>query len=310
MSEQSELARDLSAESGLGQDRAHSARMYDYYLGGKTNYIVDREAAREVAALFPAIEVATRANRAYTHRAGRFLARQGVRQFVDVGIGMPATPNLHEVVQALVPDATVVYVDNDPIVLVYADELENGTPEGVTRCVEADVRQPNELLTAVERTGCIDFDQPVALSLHALLDFIPDDLNPHQIVDQLLGWLAPNSYLSLTHCTGDFSPKAWRAVVDAYGQRGIPVQARTKDEVLRFFHELDLVDPGLTVAHRWRPDPESGPMASDRQIALYAGVARKQDIAERARRSAMIAAAAYGSGSSICHREHPQHTLN
>ncbi|MCZ1012168.1 SAM-dependent methyltransferase [Streptomyces lydicus] len=267
--------RELRTDSGLGQDRAHSARMYDYYLGGKSNYIVDRQAAEELVTLFPAIAVAARANRAYMHRAGRFLARQGVRQFVDVGIGMPAMPNLHEVVQSLVPDATVVYVDNDPIVLVYADELGNGTPEGAIRCVEADVRQPNELLAAVERTGCIDFDQPVALSLHALLDFIPDELHPHQIVGQLLGWLAPNSYLSLTHCTGDFSPDAWRAVVDAYGHRGVPVRARTKDEVRRFFHELDLVDPGLTVAHRWRPAPESGPMVPDKRVALYAAVARE-----------------------------------
>lgn len=274
MSEQSELALEFSFESELGQDRAHSARVYDYYLGGKTNYIVDREAAHDVVSAFPAIEVAVRANRAYMRRVGEYLARQGVRQFVDVGIGIPAAPNLHEVVQAVAQDATVVYVDNDPIVLVYADELEDGTPEGITRCVEADVRQPNELLAAVER--CIDFDQPVALSLHALLDFIPNDINPYEIMGRLVRRLAPDSYLSLSHCTGDFAPECWKAVGDAYRQRGIAAQPRTKAEVLRFFHGLDLIDPGLAVAHRWRPDPASGPsLVTDRQVSLYAGVARK-----------------------------------
>ncbi|MFF9074481.1 SAM-dependent methyltransferase [Streptomyces sp. NPDC014872] len=268
--------QNLRGDSGLGQERARSARVYDYYLGGKSNYIVDRDAAHDVLATFPAIEVAARVNRAYVHRVGRYLARQGVRQFVDVGIGMPAAPNFHEVVQAVAPDATVVYVDNDPIVLVYADELEDDSPpEGITRCVEADVRQPDELLAAVEGAG-IDVGRPVALSLHALLDFIPDDMHPYTIVSRLLGRLAPNSYLSLSHCTGDFAPDVWKAVTRTYAQHGIPVKARPVAEVLRFFRGLDFVDPGLVVAHRWRPEPASGPsLVTDRQVSLYAGVAQK-----------------------------------
>ncbi|MFJ9580897.1 SAM-dependent methyltransferase [Streptomyces sp. NPDC101191] len=276
MSEQSDLALEFGAESELGQDRAHSARMYDYYLGGKSNYIVDRQAAADVAAAFPAIEVAVRANRAYTRRAGEYLARQGVRQFIDVGMGIPASPHLHEVVQAVTPGAAVVYADNDPIVLVYADELEDSTPEGTTRCVEADLRQPNELLAVVERTGCIDFGRPVALILHALLDFVPDGMNPYEMVGQLVERLSPGSYLSLSHTTGDFAPERWKAVVGAYRQHGIATQPRTKAEVLRFFHGLELTAPGLAVAHRWRPDRASGPsLATDRQVSVYAGVARK-----------------------------------
>jgi hypothetical protein len=174
--------------------------VYDYCLGGKSNYIVDRDAAKDVLAVFPTLEVTARANRAWVHRAGRYLARQGARQFVDVGVGMPAAPNVHEVVQAVAPDATVVYTDNDPIVLIYADELEDDSPpEGATRCVEADVKHPEELLTAVEGAG-VDFGRPVALGLHALLDFIPDGMQPYAIVDRLLAHLAPRSFTRSTAC--------------------------------------------------------------------------------------------------------------
>ncbi|MFI6208072.1 SAM-dependent methyltransferase [Streptomyces sp. NPDC051041] len=276
MGEQPQPAREPAVEAELGQDRPHSARMYDYYLGGKTNYAVDREAARAVIRVFPAIETAARANRAYMHRAVRYLAQRGVRQFIDVGTGIPTAPNLHEVVQAVRPDASVVYVDNDPIVLVYADELLDGTPEGTTRYVEADATRPDEVLAAVEGTGAIDFDQPVALSLHALLHFVPDDKDPYGIVGRLLERLAPGSCLSLSHCTGDFDPEAWAAIVDTYRQRGTPAQVRTRAEVLRFFDGLRLADPGLVVAHRWRPEPGSGPgPVTDKQVSLYAGVARK-----------------------------------
>ncbi|MFH9661998.1 SAM-dependent methyltransferase [Streptomyces sp. NPDC017248] len=263
-------------EEVLGQDRPHSARMYDYYLGGKTNYSVDREAAEAVIRVFPAIEVVARVNRAYMHRAVRYLARQGVRQFIDVGTGIPTAPNLHEVVQGVAPDARIVYVDNDPIVLVYADELLDGTPEGITHYVEADATRPEKVLEAVESTECIDFGQPVALSLHALLHFVPDAKDAYGIVGRLVERLAPGSYLSLSHCTGDFEPEAWAAIVDTYERRGTPAQVRTRAEVERFFEKLELVDPGLVVAHRWRPEPASGPsLVSDAQVSLYAGVARK-----------------------------------
>jgi hypothetical protein len=274
--EQPEPRQERSAEAELGQDRPHSARMYDYYLGGKTNYAVDRDAAQAVLGVFPAAEVAARVNRAYMHRAARYLARQGVRQFIDVGTGIPTPPNLHEVVQGIAPDTTVVYVDNDPIVLVYADELLDGTPEGTTRYVEADATRPDEVLAAVEETGCIDFGRPVALTLHALLHFVTDEQDPYAIVGRVLGRLAPGSYLSLSHGTGDFEPEVMAVIVDTYRERGTPVQVRTRAEILRFFDGLDLVDPGLVVAHRWHPEPESGPsLVTDGQVSLYVGMARK-----------------------------------
>ncbi|MEW2133166.1 SAM-dependent methyltransferase [Streptomyces sp. NPDC005435] len=260
----------------LGQDRAHSARMYDYYLGGKTNYAVDREAARAVIRLFPAIQTVARVNRAYMHRAARYMAQQGVWQFIDVGTGIPTAPNLHEVVQEVAPDSRVVYIDNDPIVLVYADELLAGTPEGRTGFVQADATDPEAVLAAVKEKGIVDFGRPVGLSLHALLHFVPDDQEPYDIVRSFMDRLPRGSFLSLTHCTGDFAPEAWQAIIDTYVQRGTPAQVRTRAEVLGFFEQLELVDPGLVPAHQWRPEVGSGPgVVDDRLVSLYAGVARK-----------------------------------
>lgn len=260
----------------LGQDRAHSARMYDYYLGGKTNYAVDREAGREVMKAFPAVETVARANRAYMHRAVEYMAQREVRQFIDVGTGIPTAPNVHNVAQAVAPECRVVYADNDPIVLLYADSLLNGTPEGRTGYVQADATRPEEVLKAVKAENIIDFDRPVGLSLHALLHFMPDEQNPYGVVARLLEQLPAGSYLSLSHCTGDFAPEAWQAITEAYTQGGTPLQVRSRGEVLRFFDGLELVEPGITVAHRWHPMPGSGPsLVSDARVSLYTGVACK-----------------------------------
>ncbi|WP_278045849.1 SAM-dependent methyltransferase [Streptomyces sp. BK022] len=260
-----------------GQDQPHSARMYDYYLGGKTNYRVDREAAQAVIRLFPAIETVARVNRAYMHRAARYLAQRcGIRQFVDVGTGIPTAPNLHEVVQDVAPECRVMYVDNDPIVLVYADELLAGTPEGRTGYLQADATDPAAVLAAVEAEGVVDLGEPVLLSLHALLHFIPDDRDPYGIVRAFMGHLAPGSYLSLTHCTGDFAPETWDAIIETYVRRGTPAQVRSRAEVERFFEGLELIQPKVVLAHQWHPQVGSGPaVLSDRLVSLYAGVGRK-----------------------------------
>ncbi|MER7920064.1 MULTISPECIES: SAM-dependent methyltransferase [unclassified Streptomyces] len=260
----------------LGQDRAHSARMYDYYLGGKTNYLVDREAAQEVIRVFPAIETVAKVNRAYMHRAVRYLAEQGIRQFIDVGTGIPTSPNLHDVAQEVAPDCRVVYVDNDPIVLVYADELLDGTPEGRTAYVQANATKPDEVWAAVRERGILDPELPVALSLHALMHFVTDSQEPYDIVRSLLEPLPSGSYLSLSHCTGEFDPEAWQAIIDTYAEAGTSVQVRGRTEVRRFFDGLELVDPGVVLAHQWHPRPGSGPgVLSERQVSLYTGVARK-----------------------------------
>lgn len=265
-------------ETGLSQDRPHSARMYDFFLGGKTNYLVDREAAKGVISRFPAVVTPARANRAFMHRSVRHLAAEcGIRQFIDVGTGIPTEPNVHEVAQAVAPDSRIVYVDNDPIVLVHAEELLDSTPSGATRYVEADATDPRAVLDAVERTRCIDFTEPLALNLHALLHFVPDDRHPYVIVRDLVDRLAPGSYLLLSHVTYDFEPEAWHAVAEIYTRRGTPAQIRSRAEVLRFFDGLDVVEPGLVVAHRWRPEPASGPsLVTETEVSLYVGVGRKK----------------------------------
>ncbi|MFE4667493.1 SAM-dependent methyltransferase [Streptomyces sp. NPDC056716] len=274
MGEQSDP--DLGKETELGQDRPHSARMYDYYLGGKTNYAVDRDAAETVIRAFPAVGTTARVNRAFMHRAVRTLAHLGVRQFIDVGTGIPTSPNLHEVAQAVAPECRVAYVDNDPIVLVYADELLHGSADGRTCYVHGDATRPQDVINAVKNEEIIDFAQPVALSLHALLHFVPGDKEPYRIVRRFLDALAPGSYLSLSHATGDFAPGAWQTIVDTYTRSGTPAQVRTKAEVERFFEGLELISPRVVVAHRWRPEPGSGPgVVSDTQSSLYAGVARR-----------------------------------
>jgi hypothetical protein len=261
----------------LGQDRPHSARMYDYFLGGKTNYAVDRKAAEEMLRHLPTVGMTWRANRSFMHRATRFLAAEcGIRQFIDIGTGIPTTPNLHEVAQQAAPDSRVVYVDNDPIVRIYADELLNSSPQEATSYVQADATDPDAVLAAVEEAGCLDLTRPVGLCLHALMHFIPDERDAHHVVRTLIDRLAPGSYLSLSHATADFDPSSWEAIVDVYVRAGTPTQVRSQSEVLRFFEDLVLAEPGVVVAHRWRPEPASGPsLANDAQVSLYAGVARK-----------------------------------
>ncbi|MEU6351580.1 SAM-dependent methyltransferase [Streptomyces sp. NPDC047072] len=263
-------------QDALGQDRAHSARLYDYFLGGKTNYTVDRDAARDLMRILPAIETAARVNRAYMHRAVRYAARQGVRQFLDLGTGFPHSPNLHEVAQAVAADCRVVYADTDPIVLVYADELLDSRPEGRTRVMTADVTRPEELLATVAEEDVFDLGRPVAVSLHAVLHLVPDAEQPHDAVGRLVDQLAPGSYLSLSHCTGGLSPATWRAVTEVCARHGIVAQPRSRSQIRRFFSGLQLVEPGLVPAHRWRPEAGSGPgLLNSEQVCLYAGMARK-----------------------------------
>ncbi|UWE09238.1 SAM-dependent methyltransferase [Actinacidiphila bryophytorum] len=273
------MGEELPQAAGdrLRQDIPHSARMYDYYLGGNTNYAVDREAAERVIATFPAVRTAARVNRAFVHRSARTLARDhGIRQFLDIGTGIPTAPNLHEVVQREIPQARVTYVDNDPIVLVYADSLLRSSAEGATDYVEADVTDPEQLLDVVRRDGCLDLDLPVGLSLNALLHFVPDEQDAYGVVAALVAALAPGSYLTISHCTPDFAPEVWAAIVDVYTKGGTALQVRSRDEVREFFTGLDLLEPGVAVAHRWNPEPASGPsLISDADASLYAGVARK-----------------------------------
>ncbi|MEU6371694.1 SAM-dependent methyltransferase [Streptomyces sp. NPDC046909] len=264
-------------ETGLGADRIdtskpHSARMYDYFLGGKDNYPVDVAAAEQVTSHFPAVSQMARTNRAFMHRATRLLAERGVRQFLDIGTGIPTEPNLHQIVQRIAPDARVVYADNDPIVLRHAQALLHSTPAGRTDYVQADVRDPGRIIAAARET--LDFSQPIGLSLVALLHLVADKDEPARIVRELLAPLAPGSCLTLSHATGDFDPETWERVVEVYRKGGTDAQVRSHAEFSAFFSELELIDPGVVLAAAWHP--ELGEPQGGEEIPLYVGVARKR----------------------------------
>ncbi|WP_446039585.1 SAM-dependent methyltransferase [Streptomyces sp. SID1121] len=260
----------------LELDRAHSARMYDYYLGGTTNFPADREGAARAMSAFPSILATARINRRFMHRSVRFLARSGMDQFLDIGTGIPTSPNLHEIAQAEVPHARVVYTDNDPIVLAHARALLHSHPAGRTAYVEADVTAPEALLAADEIRTTLDLTRPVALSLNALLHFVTDDHGAHDLVDILKAALPSGSTLAIAHVTTEFDPEGIARLTEAYRASGTPGQARTREEIARFFDGWELLDPGIVASHRWRPDPGDGQDGStDKEAACYVGVARK-----------------------------------
>ncbi|MFF3277300.1 SAM-dependent methyltransferase [Streptomyces chrestomyceticus] len=262
-------ARDIDTS------KAHPARLYDYYLGGKDNYEVDREAAQKVLAINPNMPTVARTNRAFMHRSTRWLATEaGVRQFLDIGTGIPTQPNLHQVAQDVARDAHIVYVDNDPIVLCHAEALMTSTKEGRTAYLHADVTDPQSIVGDKGLAAFLDFRRPVAISLNALLHFVPDDKGPYEIVQSLVDSLAPGSYLVLSHCTGDFDAQTWKALVGVYAEQGIRAQVRSREEVLRFFDGLELLGTGVQVAHRWMPDQPTS--LTDTEVSLYAGVAMKR----------------------------------
>ncbi|WP_299534781.1 SAM-dependent methyltransferase [uncultured Streptomyces sp.] len=254
--------------------KPHPARMYDWFLGGKDNYPVDEEMARQLLALDARGGDMAKVNRAFMHRATRWLASRGVRQFLDIGTGIPTEPNLHQIAQAAAPDARVVYCDNDPIVLAHAAALLRSTPEGATEYIQVDARKPGTILE--EAGKVLDFDQPVALSLLALLHFLDDEDGAAELVDRLVERLAPGSYLVLSQTTGDFNPEGAAQARAMYKERGMTFRPRTRDEVTAFFHGLELVEPGVSLSADWHPElGEVIPVPGDEPIPGYAGVARK-----------------------------------
>ncbi|MFB7666036.1 SAM-dependent methyltransferase [Kitasatospora sp. NPDC056138] len=270
------MVADEDGVVDLELDRAHSARMYDYFLGGTTNFPADREAAVRAMEAFPSILATARINRRFVHRSTRLLAGGGMTQFLDIGTGIPTQPNLHEVAQSLRPEAHVVYTDNDPIVLTHARALLESHPAGRTAYVQADVTSPGELLAAPGLLDTVDLDEPVALSLNALLHFVPDELGAHEIVEHLKNALAPGSTLTITHATPDFDPDGIRRLTDAYRAAGTPGQARTRDEITRFFDGWLLLEPGVVPTHLWRPDPgDDTRNLTSTEASCYAGIARK-----------------------------------
>ncbi len=239
--------------SEIDTSKPHPARMYDYYLGGKDNYPVDKEAAREVLRAVPEGRDNARANRAFLQRAVRFLVGEaGIRQIIDIGTGIPAAGNVHEVAAEVAPETRVVYVDNDPIVHVHANALLTGS--GTTRIVLADLREPEKILADPKVGELIDFSQPVALLLVAILHFITDDENPSRIMATLRDALPPGSYLALSHATADFRGEAVEKAAAVYQRATSPAVPRSYPQIAPFFGGWDLIEPGLVQVPLWRPD--------------------------------------------------------
>jgi hypothetical protein len=273
-----DLGHDVPLSTRIRQDVPHSARMYDYFLGGKDHYAVDREAAERVLEVFPNMRTAVQANRAFMRRSTRALAQRGLRQWLDVGTGIPTSPNLHEVAQSVAPGARVVYVDNDPVVLAHSRALMTSTPEGRTAYIHGDVRDPEAILAAPELARTLDLGQPVVLSMVALLHFVPDIREARAIVDRLFEPLPTGSALVLSHATAELDTEGAPKVQEIYNQVGTTLQLRSRAEFGTLFEGLDLLEPGIVTAHRWRPDdePDRFPAGvTDAQVSFYAGVGVK-----------------------------------
>ncbi|MFJ9523356.1 SAM-dependent methyltransferase [Kitasatospora sp. NPDC101801] len=266
---------ELRPPTDLRPEVPHPARMYDYYLGGKDNFPADREAAEKVLSLSPLVRISALANRAFLQRAVRTLAAEyGIRQFLDIGTGIPTAGNTHEVAQQVHPDAKVAYLDNDPIVLVHSRALLAGAGVGNATVVQADLRDPAAILDNPEVRKVIDLGEPVALLLFAVLHFIDDADDPWAIVRTLVDALPSGSFLAISHGTGDFStPEAAAKGPAIYRSATAQLSMRPKAEVLRFFDGLDLLEPGVVTAPTWHPD--QAPADTDATTGIWAGVARK-----------------------------------
>jgi hypothetical protein len=259
----------------LRTDVPHPARVYDFMLGGKDNFAADRAVAEKGLKLNPRLRTTVRQNRAFLSRAVRYLAaKAGIRQFLDIGTGLPTSPNVHQVAQSVTPEARVVYVDNDPIVLTHARALLTGSPQGRTEYIDADLRDVDRILDSSRLRATLDLDEPVALLLIAVLHLIPDDDQPRALVDRLLDALPAGSFLALTHLTADFNPEVMEASAANLRSNGVGMYLRSGAEVERFFTGLDLVEPGVRSVNRWRPDPDT-PEVDDADVSVYAGLARK-----------------------------------
>ncbi|MGZ0149894.1 SAM-dependent methyltransferase [Kribbella sp. WER1] len=281
MAESHDADVDPGVYEQLRLDRPHAARVYDYFLGGKDNFAIDRQAAEHLLKAFPGCRVTAQSNRMWMHRAARYAADQGITQFLDVGTGIPTSPNLHEIVQKVVPEAHVVYVDNDPIVLTHARALLSSEPLGKTAYLDADITVPGTVLQSEEVGELIDFGKPVALSLVGVLHSLADDLKPYDMVRDLLEPLAPGSLLIISHATQDFAPEMWDRAVQGYkSDGGGNAQVRNKADVTRFFAGTELVEPGVVSPIRWFPDEETNRRVDSGEFteimcSLYCGVGRK-----------------------------------
>ena len=261
----------MSDESKFDSSVPHIARVYDYWLGGKDNFTADRELGERTLQAYPNLAFSVRANRAFLARAVRFLARdQGIRQFLDIGTGIPTANNTHEVAQRYAPDSRIVYVDNDPIVLSHAQALLKSRPEGACAYIDSDLNDPEAVLAAA--AGTLDFSKPVAIMLIAVVHFVSDDRAAKSIIDRLTGACVAGSHVALSHAASDIDAEQMAEMVRRINSSGAETTTlRDRAQVTRLFDGLGLVDPGVIRAAEWRPDSE---MEAQSPAAMWAGVAR------------------------------------
>ncbi|MEV7070056.1 SAM-dependent methyltransferase [Streptomyces sp. NPDC093990] len=255
----------------IDTSRPHPARIYDYLLGGEDNYEVDRRAGEQLVASAPEARIGVRANRAFLRRVVRHVVGTGVRQLLDIGTGLPTSPNVHETARETAPDVRVAYVDNDPLVHTHTGALLAG--DDTTGIVLADLRDPRAILDDPGVRAVVDFDEPVALLLVAVLHFLTDADRPREIIATLRDALAPGSHLILSHATGDFADRSGAAAV--YSKATASMNLRGRTEIESFFDGFELIDPGVVQVPFWRPDTPPPPRSHE--IGFYGGVARKPD---------------------------------
>jgi S-adenosyl methyltransferase len=260
----------------ISTSEPHSARIYDYFIGGKNHFAADRQMAAEILRHSPTVQIAARENRSFLGRAVRYLtAEAGISQFLDIGAGLPTTSNVHEVAQEVTPSGRVVYVDNDPLVVAHAGALLTSTPEGRTAYIHADLRDPAAILSHPDTRAVLDFGKPIALMLVAVLHFTPDEFKPAEIIATLVDALPPGSYLVASHLTTQHDPDATSAGQQMMRQAGMAMQKRDSDVFASLaFSGLDLVPPGVVLASEWRPTG-TGPRPLPTEVNCYAGVAMK-----------------------------------
>jgi S-adenosyl methyltransferase len=265
-------SRGASLPPRLDTSAAHSARVWNYLLGGKDNFAADREVGDTILQMFPGIAHIARLQREFLGRAVRYLAGEaGIRQFLDIGTGLPTADNTHQIAQQVAPESRIVYVDNDPLVLVHARALLTSAPGGMTSYIEADVRDTEEILGEAART--LDFSQPIALMMLGIMGQLPDSAGPRSIVSTLLDALPPGSYLALSDGT-DTNPELNQAIA-AYNQNSASsYHLRSPAEIARFFDGLALIPPGVVTTSRWRPDLADA-SAERREVDAICGVGRK-----------------------------------
>ncbi|SEG98055.1 S-adenosyl methyltransferase [Nonomuraea solani] len=257
-------------ERPLDTDVPSPARIYDLWLGGKDNYAIDRMVSEQILAAVPELPVLARTNREFLGRAVRYMAGEaGIRQFLDIGTGIPTSNNTHQVAQSVAPDSHIVYVDNDPMVLAHARALLRSAPEGTTAFIDSDLREPDKIRAAAAEL--LDFDRPIGLTLLGVVDFLPDTAQAKAIIQDLLSAMAPGSHLAISH--GIVGKQLEEGVRQWNESGGSPMTLRTLEEVTGFFDGLELLEPGVVALPQWRPVPET--LYADHEAVYYAGVGKK-----------------------------------